>query len=65
MAKQREEYETNMAIQRKHQQLYSWLYTQLEFTNRAIAPVLTAFRFRSIKNEFIHLYEAVSEEMQE
>ena len=36
--------------------MYEWLYTQLEYTNRAIAPVLTAFRFRSIKQEYMNLY---------
>lgn len=34
-----------------------WLYNQLEYTNRAIAPILTAFRFRSIKPEFLPLYK--------
>lgn len=42
----------------KQQQLeFQWLYRQLEYTNRAIAPTLTAFRFRSIKEEFQSIYE--------
>ncbi len=37
--------------------LYSYLYRQLEFTNRAISPTLTAFRYRCLKQEFNDLYE--------
>ena len=33
------------------------MYRQLEFTNRAIAPTLTAFRYRAIKEEYIGVYE--------
>ena len=47
----------NLWIQERQQEMYKWLYSQLEYTNRAIAPILTAFRFRSIKREFVDLYE--------
>lgn len=30
---------------------------QLQSTNSVIEPVLTMFRFRTIKNEYQHLYE--------
>ena len=44
-------------MQKHTQKIYAWLYSQLEYTNRAIAPILTAFRFRSIKTEFLPLYK--------
>jgi hypothetical protein len=44
-------------MQKRTQKIYQWLYPQLEYTNRAIAPVLTAFRYRSIKSEFVSLYK--------
>ena len=49
----------NLLVCKKAQAQYQWLYTQLEYTNRAIAPILTAFRFRTIKQEFVQLYEPV------
>lgn len=51
-----EQFKQNVDIQKRSQVMYEWLYTQLEYTNRAIAPVLTAFRFRSIKQEYMSLY---------
>jgi hypothetical protein len=40
-------------VQRQQQREYEWLYRQLEYTNRAIAPTLTAFRYRAIKDEYL------------
>ena len=53
LAQHQESYKANIENQKQWQEVYSWLYTQLEYTNRAIAPILTAFRFRSIKSRRI------------
>jgi len=41
-------------------QKYSWAAIQLHATTQVIEPVLTMFRFRSIKPDFVHLYEETS-----
>jgi hypothetical protein len=53
-----EAFKANIEMQKRTQKIYMWLYGQLEFTNRAIAPILTAFRFRSIKPDFVPLYKS-------
>jgi hypothetical protein len=39
-------------------QKYAWTAIQLQATNSVIEPVLTMFRFRSIKPEFLSLYQS-------
>jgi len=48
---------TNYLRQELLHKVYRYLYRQLEYTNRAIAPTLTAFRYRSIKSEFLSFYQ--------
>jgi hypothetical protein len=38
-------------------QRYAWTAVQLQATNSIIEPVLTMFRLRSIRPEYINLYE--------
>lgn len=43
-------------------QKYAWTVIQLQATNSIIDPVLTVFRFRQIKSQFISLYEEDSQD---
>lgn len=40
--------------------VFCWLLQQLQLTNKAITPVLHATRLRTIKPEFMHLYESAA-----
>jgi hypothetical protein len=42
-------------------QRYAWTVLQLQATNSIIEPVLTIFRFRQIKPEYLALYERVAQ----
>jgi hypothetical protein len=46
-----------VAVPEEVRQRYAWMTVQLQATNSIIEPVLTVFRFRQIKPEYLPLYE--------
>lgn len=55
-----DQFQRNPLYTEDFRQKYAWTAIQLQATNSVIEPVLTMFRFRSIKPEYLHLYEDLS-----